>query len=262
MEWYYYDGGQQVGPVPEDRLRALRRAGTLTADTLVWRVGMANWATYRDSGLESEPAPLSAPIAALGAHEAACAECGKVFPKTDMIAHGASFICAACKPVFLQKLSEGVTRRPPGQLNYAGFWIRFGARMVDGILMAIVLYVPLFIIIFATGGNMGSLGRPSGEFGPHEALILAWQLGFYVIFAAYEIFFVGKYGATPGKMACRLKVVTVEGEPLTYGRATGRFFAYLLSGMICYIGYIIAGFDAEKRALHDHICSTRVVYKD
>ena len=88
------------------------------------------------------------------------------------------------------------------------------------------------------------------------------QLIFFIIQFAYNIYFVGKYGATPGKMACKLKIVTQYGEPVSYGRATGRCFAEILSGMVCYIGYIMAGFDKEKRALHDHICSTRVVYKD
>jgi uncharacterized RDD family membrane protein YckC len=78
----------------------------------------------------------------------------------------------------------------------------------------------------------------------------------------YQIFFLGKYGATPGKMACKLKVVTAEGTPITYGRATGRFFAEKLSGLTCTIGYIIAAFDDQKRTLHDHICGTRVVYKE
>jgi len=58
-----------------------------------------------------------------------------------------------------------------------------------------------------------------------------------------------------------LKVVMEDGGPVSYGRATGRFFAEILSGMVCYIGYIIAGFDSQKRSLHDHICSTRVIYK-
>ena len=62
-------------------------------------------------------------------------------------------------------------------------------------------------------------------------------------------------------MLCKIKIVDSSGSKIGYGRATGRFFAEILSGMICYIGYIMAGFDDEKRALHDRICNTRVVYK-
>ena len=69
----------------------------------------------------------------------------------------------------------------------------------------------------------------------------------------------GKYGATPGKMACRLKVIRPDGGTISYMLSFGRAFAELISYMTLYIGYIMAAFDNEKRALHDHICDTRVV---
>ena len=82
-----------------------------------------------------------------------------------------------------------------------------------------------------------------------------------VIAIAYEVVFVGRFGATLGKMACGIKIVTPEGGQITYLRAFGRYFAKILSAFTLYIGYIIAGFDSEKRALHDRICNTRVVYR-
>jgi len=72
---------------------------------------------------------------------------------------------------------------------------------------------------------------------------------------------IGKFGATLGKMACKIQVVTAEGGRVSYLRSLGRYFAKFLSGLICLIGYIIAAFDEEKRALHDRICVTRVVLK-
>jgi uncharacterized RDD family membrane protein YckC len=60
-------------------------------------------------------------------------------------------------------------------------------------------------------------------------------------------------------MALGLKVVRPDGGPITAGRAAGRYFAKMISGMILMIGYIIAGFDSQKRALHDMICDTRVI---
>jgi uncharacterized RDD family membrane protein YckC len=62
-------------------------------------------------------------------------------------------------------------------------------------------------------------------------------------------------------MACGIKVVRPDGDRVSYARALGRYFAEILSGLILAIGYIMAAFDSEKRALHDHICSTRVVKK-
>ena len=50
-----------------------------------------------------------------------------------------------------------------------------------------------------------------------------------------------------------------DGSPVSYLRALGRYFGKLLSYLICSIGFIIAAFDDEKRGLHDHICSTRVI---
>jgi uncharacterized RDD family membrane protein YckC len=71
----------------------------------------------------------------------------------------------------------------------------------------------------------------------------------------------GRFGATLGKMACGLQVVTPYIDKITYMRALGRFFAEMVSYIILGIGYIMAAFDDEKRALHDRICSTRVVKK-
>jgi uncharacterized RDD family membrane protein YckC len=75
----------------------------------------------------------------------------------------------------------------------------------------------------------------------------------------YYWFFLSHYSATPGKMALGLKVIRPDGSPLTGGRIVGRYFAEMLSGMILAIGYIMAGFDDERRALHDRICDTRVI---
>ena len=77
--------------------------------------------------------------------------------------------------------------------------------------------------------------------------------------ATYEVCFLGRFGATPGKMVCRLRVVGPDHTRLTYTRALARHFAGMLSLLTLLIGYLIAAFDSEKRALHDHICNTRVV---
>ena len=77
----------------------------------------------------------------------------------------------------------------------------------------------------------------------------------------YAWLFVGRCSATPGKMLVGIKIVMAEGQPISYGRSFGRFWADVVSQLTCYIGYILAAFDDEKRALHDRICNTRVVYK-
>src|SRR5207237_3864453 len=86
----------------------------------------------------------------------------------------------------------------------------------------------------------------------------SWGMGF-LLRLAYSTFLVGKYGATLGKMACGLRVVTPTGGKVSYGVACGRFFAEILSGLLLCIGYIMVAFDEEKRGLHDRICNTRVI---
>jgi uncharacterized RDD family membrane protein YckC len=79
---------------------------------------------------------------------------------------------------------------------------------------------------------------------------------------AYNVYFVSQFGATPGKMALNLKIIRAsDGAMPSAGLALGRYLAYIIDFVTLYIGFIIAGFDSEKRALHDHICGTRVVYK-
>jgi uncharacterized RDD family membrane protein YckC len=106
-------------------------------------------------------------------------------------------------------------------------------------------------------------GNSSGQPSVVQILMMLSVYGFMFVFSvAYSVWFLARYGATPGKMALGLKVVTPEGEPIALARAFGRFFGELLSGMICYIGYIMAAFDKEEhKALHDILCNTRVVRK-
>jgi uncharacterized RDD family membrane protein YckC len=60
-------------------------------------------------------------------------------------------------------------------------------------------------------------------------------------------------------MALKLRVVRADGSPVGYGLAAGRYLSKILSALILLIGYIMAAFDEQKRALHDRICDTRVV---
>ena len=177
-----------------------------------------------------------------------CYECGSTLSIDEMIQYDDKWVCALCKPVFLQKLKEGVN--VTSAMDYAGFWIRFAAQFLDQVILGVVNQVIGMVLL----NNALRPDQQLGMFG----MVIAVQL---IIVASYESFFIGKYSATPGKMACNIKVVTPEGEPIGYGRAIGRHFAKYLSSMILAIGYIMAAFDDEKRALHDRVCNTRVIKK-
>ena len=235
MDWYYSENGERRGPVSEAGLLELSQGGKVLADTLVWRDGWADWRPFSQSGLTGGAAGT-----------AACVECGKIFPTSEMIEYEGSWVCGTCKPIFFQKVKEGVVIG--GAMAYAGFWIRFLAKFIDNIILQIV-FIPLRFMAPANPEDPSQVMR-------YVFITMGVSIG---ITAAYQIFFVGKWGATVGKMALRLKVVRPNGTQLTYGRACGRYFGELLSSLTLAIGYIMAAFDDQKRALHDRVCDTRVI---
>ncbi len=260
MNWYYAVGGQQQGPVDDAQLDALIQSGQINQETLVWREGLASWQPLRQA--RPGAAAGAPPMASAGIGDVVCAECGKLFTKDNAIQYGTAWVCAMCKPIFLQKLREGAATGAGafgmGEVRYAGFWIRFAAKFIDGLVMGVIIGLPMIVLMFGAGMSMQPGQQPNAAFLGLQVLLQVVGTGAAV---AYNTFMHGKYGATLGKMAVGVRVVMADGSKISYQRAFGRAWADILSGMICYIGYIIAGFDKEKRALHDHICQTRVIYK-
>jgi uncharacterized RDD family membrane protein YckC len=227
-------------------------------DTLVWREGMANWQPHGAVRGPKPPAPM--PAVPIAAGSSFCSECGRPFPINQLVAIGNANVCAQCKPVYLQRMREG--GQAIGARRYAGFWIRFVAIIIDGVILGIINWIirlPLVAIIGA--GTLGAASSGSVA-GVGAALALTGLLALISIAVgiAYEVYFLTTRSATPGKMVLGLKVIRADGGPISAGLALGRYLARLLSGFTLLIGFIIAGFDSEKRALHDRICDTRVIY--
>jgi uncharacterized RDD family membrane protein YckC len=252
MHWYYADEGVQIGPLTEEEFDELVRVGKIRNETVVWHDGLKEWQPFGNLGPSSNsssPPPVLKPV--LDTSPALrCSECGREFPEEELIRYQNSLICTSCKPIFFQRLREGVAA--PGVLVYAGFWIRFGAKVIDGLMFALFEVLVILLLGPVLGISFTSTRAPS--------LSLLWI--YPIIIGAtifYSVFFVGKYGGTLGKLALRLRVVNSSGTPVTYTKALGRCFAEMISGLICYIGYIMAAFDEQKKALHDQICDTRVI---
>jgi uncharacterized membrane protein len=124
MNWYYVEAGQQAGPVDDELLVSLVTSGKIQPDTLVWHEGMTAWTPYREivaaqapaGGVGEPPRPAGA------AGGIICSECGRTFGADQVIRHGDRWVCAACKPIFLQRLREGIAGegpRPPGGISEA-----------------------------------------------------------------------------------------------------------------------------------------------
>ena len=133
-------------------------------------------------------------------------------------------------------------------LRPAGFWIRFVAVMIDGVVLIVAQG-----ILFSVGWVLSG-----GSLGDRVAVKAAVNFFGTLIGAVYGIFFHWLWGQTIGKMALQIKVVSMDGGPLSFGQAVGRYFATFLSALILCIGFIMAGIRSDKRALHDLLAGTRV----
>jgi uncharacterized RDD family membrane protein YckC len=174
----------------------------------------------------------------------------------DLVQIVGNRVCADCKPAFLSRvMASGDT--VTSKWHYAGFWIRVAARLVDGIAVGIV-QASIALVFF---GTFGAEFMPSVTKSAPIGLRVGYQFLSYAVAMVYEVVFLHYRGASLGKIALGLKVVRSHGGSLGWGLSVGRYFMYLVSGVILFIGYLMAGFDNEKRALHDRICNTRVIYK-
>ena len=145
---------------------------------------------------------------------------------------------------------------------YAGFWVRFAAFLIDSLIVGILTLAARLVLAvsFSVFGLF--------EVNPLDVEVLftytVKDIILYLLGAAYYIICTYCAGTTAGKRLFNLRVVpaeTKDGEKLrlfdvVYRETIGKF----LSGVIMNIGYIIAGIDSEKRALHDILCDTRVIY--
>ncbi|MBR9982069.1 MAG: RDD family protein [Desulfatitalea sp.] len=279
MTWFYKEGRQEIGPIGKSQLQELIHARRINGQTLVRSTAMTDWRPLAEMvgakqtaditpASPTEIAPAAATANAPPAPEAGvlrtesvvCSQCKRTFPKEQVVRFDNQVICAACKPLFVQRLKEGVAIG--GILKYAGFWVRFGAKCIDYLILGVTHMIIVVAMSFLTSASAPAYVDPADAFSSGALWLLGiQQLIGILIPALYTTFFIGRFGATPGKMACNLKVVAADGGKVSYMRALGRNFAEFISALIMMFGYLMVAFDGEKRALHDRICSTRVVRK-
>jgi uncharacterized RDD family membrane protein YckC len=168
----------------------------------------------------------------------------------------------------------GIAPPPPmPQAKYAGFWVRFAALILD----MIIIGVPLNIVggLFIKPPAIEQFQLPPGRQPTNEELqkVITAFIDFYkslmpLMFASFIINWLysalmdssAKQG-TLGKMVCGLRITDLEGNRISFGKATGRFFAKSFLSGIFLIGFIMAAFTERKQGLHDMIAGTLVVTK-
>ncbi len=155
--------------------------------------------------------------------------------------------------------------------NYAGFWMRFVAIIIDGIIIGVAqsfIFVPILAALglgFASSAETMDFSDPeqaAGMIASIGALIGGyWILSLSIQILYFSFMEASKFQATLGKMAIGINVTDINGGKLDFGKAFIRNLSKILSYMILFIGYIMAGFTEKKQGLHDMIASTLVVKK-
>lgn len=266
MQWYYVANGQRQGPIAQDEFERLVANRSIANETLVWREGMPEWQPY--GSVAPVAVAADAGTSADADETQVCAVSGKRRPVREMIQYDGKWISAEHRDEYFQRMREGLSQPGvsgvPGPYGFGGFWRRLCALLIDAIVLGVVNQIISFFIMLAFGMPY-AFGGPKMQPGETEMLgqmflvIALIQIVGLALALTYEIAFIRKFDATPGKMAMGVKLLRSDGGKLSIGRIIGRYFAKILSGIILMIGYIMAGFDEEKRALHDRICDTRVV---
>ncbi len=137
-------------------------------------------------------------------------------------------------------------------LKYAGIGKRFLAAFIDGIILSLVgtIVNVILAVVLGRGGDGASATQAAGSL---VSLLIGWAY-----FAIQES---SPKQATIGKQAMGLVVTDIEGQPISFAKASIRHFSKILSALILMIGYIMALFTEKKQALHDMIAGTLVLQK-
>jgi uncharacterized RDD family membrane protein YckC len=154
-------------------------------------------------------------------------------------------VCSSCGMPFNQ-----VSR------SYVGFWRRFVAYIIDGIILVII-----GVVLGIAVGSLIVISR-SWSFVDSSGYDCLWDLISLAIGIAYFAGFESSSAqATPGKAVMGAIVVDSDGNRISFGRAFLRYIGKILSVLILFLGMIMIGFTEKKQGLHDMIAGTYVIEK-
>ncbi len=157
-------------------------------------------------------------------------------------------------------LPQPVAADPMAYSRFAGFWVRFVAFLIDLFLVYVVVIPAAWILGFPIALAGRGVAMPARGIDIVSS-ITASALGLFANWLYEALLESSEKQATIGKLVMGLKVTDLNGDRISFARATGRHFSKIISGMTLLIGYIMAGVTARKQALHDMIAGTYVMYR-
>jgi len=147
-------------------------------------------------------------------------------------------------------------------MNYIGFWKRVLASLIDWLVMLIpgmivgaIIGAIAPLILLTSRSETAAIGA---SFGIAILSNIVMTLLYWLYYACMES---STLQGTVGKLALGIKVVDLNGDKITFTRATGRYFSKIVSGLILCIGYIMVAFTDKKQGLHDIMAGTLVIKK-
>ena len=200
-----------------------------------------------------------------------CSNCGQGFP-VAVAARAPILSASVAAPMEVGAAAipayAGYAAVP--RVEYAGFWLRFLAFLIDNVVMGIAFVLILIPLIFLTGlgGFIGTI-HPDEDFNDVGIFML---IGLIFLAATVSLVFTWLYHAlmessewqaTVGKKVLGLVVTDLAGQRVSFWRATARHFAKIITNMVpTFIGYIMAGFTEKKQALHDMLAGCLVLRRN
>jgi uncharacterized RDD family membrane protein YckC len=148
-----------------------------------------------------------------------------------------------------------IQEMPETELSYAGFWLRFVAMLIDGIVMVAGVFLA-GILLYLAASPLG-IEIPEMSKEVWEAIVNVIDL--LVNWLYFTLLESSAWQATLGKRAVGIKVTDLQGDKIGFGRANARYWSKILSAILLFIGFLMAAFTEKKQALHDLIAGTLVI---
>ena len=225
--WYVRTENEILGPYEGWRIKELIELGQIGRQTLIARVGAAEWSAVKD------------------------------IPVFDTL------VRAEAGPGTRQPVSRAPSPRVEiGGVRYAGFWIRVAAYIVDYVIINVIVIAVSGLVGLAIGLTAGFIASRQGEQAnlPDYVGVVGAVIAVALIIVYYVKFNSGAWQATPGKRLVGIHIVRVSGEPVSGWLAFGRYLAYFVSVLPLCLGFMWVGWNEEKKGFHDMMCNTRVIY--
>ncbi len=156
------------------------------------------------------------------------------------------------------------------RVEFAGFWLRFLALLIDNVLLGLGFILIVIPLIFLTGLRAfldqihpGEDMNDVGIFMFIGLVFLAATFSLVLTWLYHALLESSEWQATVGKKALDLLVTDMAGQRVSFGRSTGRHFGKIITNMVpAFIGYIMAGFTEKKQALHDMMAGCLVLRRN